>query len=69
MILDVKVSICPIDDLRRMKRAAGRPRDSVDLEDLDAADWIERLPPKFAELSLHLASQGRYTQLPRMEMR
>lgn len=36
-ILDVKVSVCSIEDLRRMKRAAGRPRDSVDLEDLDAA--------------------------------
>jgi predicted nucleotidyltransferase len=36
-ILDVKVAVCSIEDLRRMKRAAGRPRDSVDLEDLDAA--------------------------------
>lgn len=36
-ILGVKVAVCSINDLRRMKQAAGRPRDSVDLEDLDAA--------------------------------
>lgn len=36
-ILNTKVAVCSIDDLKRMKRAAGRPRDSVDLEDLDAA--------------------------------
>jgi hypothetical protein len=36
-ILDANVPICSIDALRQMKRAAGRPRDSVDLEDLDAA--------------------------------
>lgn len=37
-ILGVRVPICSIDALKRMKQAAGRPRDSVDLEDLDAAD-------------------------------
>jgi predicted nucleotidyltransferase len=35
-ILGVKVAVCSIDALREMKRAAGRPRDHVDLEDLDA---------------------------------
>jgi predicted nucleotidyltransferase len=36
-ILGVKVAVCSIDALRKMKQAAGRPRDYVDLEDLDAA--------------------------------
>lgn len=36
-ILGVKVAVCSIDALRQMKLAAGRPRDHVDLEDLDAA--------------------------------
>ena len=36
-ILGVKVAVCSIKALRQMKRAAGRPRDQVDLEDLDAA--------------------------------
>jgi len=35
-ILGVKVAVCSIEALREMKRAAGRPRDHVDLEDLDA---------------------------------
>ncbi|HEU5142230.1 MAG TPA: hypothetical protein VFU04_03635 [Solirubrobacterales bacterium] len=35
-ILGVKVAVCSIGSLRAMKRAAGRPRDQVDLEDLDA---------------------------------
>jgi hypothetical protein len=35
-ILGVKVAVCSIDVLRQMKKAAGRPRDQVDLEDLDA---------------------------------
>jgi predicted nucleotidyltransferase len=35
-ILGVKVAVCSIDALREMKRVAGRPRDHVDLEDLDA---------------------------------
>jgi len=35
-ILGVKVAVCSIDALRQMKRTAGRPRDHVDLEDLDA---------------------------------
>jgi predicted nucleotidyltransferase len=35
-ILGVKVAVCSIDALKRMKQVAGRPRDQVDLEDLDA---------------------------------
>lgn len=34
---DVRIPICSLEDLRAMKQAAGRPRDLVDLEDLDAA--------------------------------
>jgi predicted nucleotidyltransferase len=40
-ILGVTVAICAIEDLKAMKRAAGRTRDLADLEDLedlDAAD-------------------------------
>lgn len=36
-ILGVTVAVCSIEDLRKMKRAAGRTRDLADLEDLDAA--------------------------------
>jgi hypothetical protein len=36
-ILGVAVAVCSIDDLKGMKRAAGRIRDLADLEDLDAA--------------------------------
>jgi predicted nucleotidyltransferase len=35
-ILGVKVAVCSIEALRQMKRAAGRPRDRVDIEDLDS---------------------------------
>lgn len=35
-ILGVKVAVCSIEALRKMKQAAGRPRDHVDIEDLDA---------------------------------
>jgi predicted nucleotidyltransferase len=33
----VTIAICALEHLRAMKRAAGRPRDLVDLDDLDAA--------------------------------
>jgi hypothetical protein len=34
---DVTIAICALEHLRTMKQAAGRPRDLVDLDDLDAA--------------------------------
>ncbi|HET8565787.1 MAG TPA: nucleotidyltransferase [Solirubrobacterales bacterium] len=37
-ILGVTVNVCSIEDLRVMKRVAGRTRDLADLEDLDAID-------------------------------
>ncbi|HEX6229978.1 MAG TPA: nucleotidyltransferase [Solirubrobacterales bacterium] len=36
-VLGLTVAICSVEDLRAMKRAAGRTRDLADLEDLDAA--------------------------------
>jgi len=36
-ILGVTVAVCSLDDLKTMKRAAGRTRDLADLEDLEAA--------------------------------
>lgn len=36
-ILGVKVAVCALEDLKAMKRAAGRTRDLADLEDLEAA--------------------------------
>jgi hypothetical protein len=35
-ILGVTVAVCSIDALRQMKQAADRPRDRVDIEDLDS---------------------------------
>jgi predicted nucleotidyltransferase len=35
-LLGVTVNVCSLEDLRAMKRAAGRTRDLADLEDLDA---------------------------------
>ena len=34
-ILGVRVAVCSLDDLKSMKRAAGRTRDLADLEDLE----------------------------------
>lgn len=36
-MMGVKIAVCSLEDLRAMKRAAGRTRDLADLEDLDAA--------------------------------
>ena len=36
-VLGMTVAVCSIEDLKAMKRAAGRTRDHADLEDLDAA--------------------------------
>ncbi|MFI4989847.1 MAG: hypothetical protein ACHQHO_02885 [Solirubrobacterales bacterium] len=36
-MVGVTIAICALEHLRAMKRAAGRPRDLVDLDDLDAA--------------------------------
>jgi predicted nucleotidyltransferase len=37
-ILGVTVAVCSLEDLKTMKRAAGRTRDLADLEDLEAVD-------------------------------
>jgi hypothetical protein len=36
-LADVTIAVCALEHLRTMKQAAGRPRDLVDLDDLDAA--------------------------------
>jgi predicted nucleotidyltransferase len=35
-VLGIRVLVCSFEDLKAMKRAAGRTRDKADLEDLDA---------------------------------
>jgi predicted nucleotidyltransferase len=37
-ILGITVAVCSVEDLKAMKRAAGRTRDLADLEDLNAAN-------------------------------
>lgn len=39
-ILGIKVAVCSIEDLKTMKRAAGRTRDLADLEDLDVTSQM-----------------------------
>lgn len=36
-IMGMTIAVCSLEDLRAMKRVAGRTRDLADLEDLDAA--------------------------------
>lgn len=36
-VLGIRVLVCSLEDLKAMKRAAGRTRDKADLEDLEAA--------------------------------
>jgi predicted nucleotidyltransferase len=43
-IAGATISVCSLEDLRAMKRAAGRTRDLADLEDLDVAH-DEEAPP------------------------
>lgn len=40
-VAGLEVLVCSLEDLRAMKRAAARPRDLVDLADLDAAHGSE----------------------------
>ena len=40
-IAGVTIAVCALEHLRTMKRAAGRPRDLVDLDDLDAAQPLK----------------------------
>jgi len=37
-VLGVNVAVCSVEDLRAMKRAAGRGQDLVDLENLETAE-------------------------------
>ena len=37
-VLGATVLVCSVEDLRAMKRAAGRTRDLADLEDLEALE-------------------------------
>ncbi len=37
-VMGMTIAVCSLEDLREMKRAAGRTRDLADLEDLDSAN-------------------------------